>query len=72
METIQPFSEMTESEQAGIYGLKVQAFSEYGYSGFIKALEFGKMAIELDPKEPEWYFQTGKIMGKLFIIFKCF
>lgn len=65
LKIVHPYSEMTESEQAAMYGLKAQAFSEYGYTGYVEALEFVKKAIELDPKESEWYFQTGKLMGRI-------
>lgn len=57
---------MTNVEQAGIYGFKAQAISEYGYGGLHQALEYAKKACELDPKQAEWYYQSGKIMGKFF------
>lgn len=60
---------MTEVELAGIYGFKAQAFTEYGYSGFHQALDYAKKALELDPKQAEWYYQTGKIMGEFFLAF---
>lgn len=63
--TIPSYSEMTEAEQAGMYGFKGQAFSEYGYSGFQEALEYAKKAIELAPGQAKWYFLTGKLMGTI-------
>lgn len=62
---VYPYSEMTEVEQAGIYGFRAQVFSEYGYSGSVEALEYAKKAIGLDPKQAEWHFLTGKIMGRI-------
>lgn len=63
--SVHPCSEMTEVELAGIYGFKAQAFIEYGYNGFHRALEYAKKALELDPKQAEWYYQTGKLMGSI-------
>lgn len=65
LKTVYPYSEMTESEQAGIYGFKAQVFSEYGYSGAVEAVEYSKKAMELDPKQAEWHFLTGKLMGRI-------
>ena len=60
---------MNKVELAGIYGFKAQAFSEYGYNGLTQALQYAKKALELDPKQSEWYYLTGKIMGEFFLLF---
>lgn len=62
---VYPYSEMTDLEKAGIYGFRAQVLSEYSYSGTVSALEYAKKAIELDPKEAEWYFLTGKLLGRI-------
>uniref|UniRef100_A0A0A9YUM6 Uncharacterized protein n=1 Tax=Lygus hesperus TaxID=30085 RepID=A0A0A9YUM6_LYGHE len=54
-------NEMSSTEQAAVYGIKSNVFTEYGVGGTREAFVWARKALELDDSEPEWYFLLGKL-----------
>uniref|UniRef100_A0A1B6DCG4 Uncharacterized protein n=1 Tax=Clastoptera arizonana TaxID=38151 RepID=A0A1B6DCG4_9HEMI len=64
------FSNMTNEEKACIHGMKSSVFGFFGLGGNLKALNEAKAALGLDSQEAEWWFISGKLMGRIRRIIK--
>lgn len=59
-----PVNEMTETQRAGIAGIKAGVYLQCGKGGHHLALQAARQASELDPTQAEWWFLVGNILGK--------
>lgn len=62
---IKSYDSMSEGNKAGIWAIRASVYIKYGYTGIIRAVEYMKKAISLDPNNAHWHFMKGKYLGRL-------
>lgn len=56
---------MSNIEKAGLLGLKVSIFNEYGPDSSAFVVDDIREAVSLNPEEAEWHFLLGKVLRRL-------
>lgn len=55
---------MSDEEKAGVLGIKTAVFINYGPLAGSYMLETIRKAIQLSPKQAEWYYKEGVILKR--------